>query len=89
MAGQRQLDLGGEDAQRAALRLVDEHRLGEPEVRGDRLALVLRHLFAGEEDPERIAARPVGGAEDAQHVQGRRPGLQARTPSVAEMAAAG
>ena len=69
MAGERQLDLGGEDPQRRPLAIVDEHRLGEAEIAGDLLAPRLRYLRAVEEDPERVAAAAVGGAEDPQDVE--------------------
>jgi hypothetical protein len=64
-----QLHPRGEDPQRAALAVVDEHRLGEAEVVGDCLAIALRHLGALEEDSERVATVPAGGTEDAEDVQ--------------------
>ena len=41
----------------------------KPRSRGDRLALRGRHRGAVEDDAERVAARPVGTEEDAEHVE--------------------
>ena len=77
MTRERQLDLGREDPQLGALAVVDEHRLGEAELVGDRLARALRHRAAVEEDAEPVAAAAVGGAEDPQDVEGRAPAAAA------------
>jgi hypothetical protein len=49
MSCERKLRSRREDTQLAALRVVDEHRLGETEVCGDALAVFLRHFATFEE----------------------------------------
>ena len=66
VTGERQLDLGGEDAQFGPLDVVDEHRLGVAELGRDRLARCLGHLRSVEKHAERIAAAAVGRAEHPQ-----------------------
>jgi hypothetical protein len=69
MAGEVQLDCGGEDAQLAALGVVHEHGLAEAEIGGDRLALRGGHLGAAEEHPQRVAGLASLPAEHPQHMQ--------------------
>jgi hypothetical protein len=71
MPGERQLHLRGEDAHLAALAIVDEHGLGEPEVACDRLPALLWDLGAVEEHPERVAVRAVDRREHAQDMKDR------------------
>ena len=66
VAGERQLDGGGEDAQLATLGVLDEDRLAEPELGRHRLAAGLGDLGSVEEDAERVPARPVLAAEHSQ-----------------------
>jgi hypothetical protein len=79
MAGERQLDRRRVDPQLAARAVVDEHGLGEAQLRSDGLPLGRGHGGAVEHDAERVAARSVGADEDAQRVQGgRRHGAEHR-----------
>ena len=55
----------------APSRVVDEDRLGEPEVGGDGLAVGGRDRGAVEHDAERVAAGAVGADEDAEGVERR------------------
>ena len=67
--GQRQLRPGRVDPHLAALAVIDVHGLGEAELVRDRLALLLGYGRALEEDPQRVAARAVGQAEDPHHLK--------------------
>ena len=69
MSGERQLDARSEKAHLAALRVVDEHRLAEPELGGDPLSISLGHLCPIEEHAERIAPVSVRAAEDRDDVE--------------------
>ena len=69
VAGEGQLEAGGEDPDPAAARVLDVDRLAEAELGGDPLALGLRHLAAVEEDAERIAPLAVLVDEDAEDVE--------------------
>jgi NAD(P)H-dependent flavin oxidoreductase YrpB (nitropropane dioxygenase family) len=69
MAGEGQLELGGEDAQLAALGVVDEDRLAEAEIRCHGLARLGGKLRAVEEHREWIAGLAALVAEDPQDMQ--------------------
>jgi hypothetical protein len=66
VTGERELDRGGEDAQRAAPCVLDEDGLAQPEVGRHRLPPSLWDFGAVEEDAERVPTRPVLGAEHPQ-----------------------
>ena len=71
MTREAHLDGGGEDAQLAALGVVHEHRLAQPQIGGHSLANGGRNLTTVEEDGQRVAARPILVAEHAQEMQSR------------------
>jgi hypothetical protein len=56
VARERDLGAGGEDADLAALRVVDEHRLGEAKVGCDALTIGRADRRAVEEHPQRVPA---------------------------------
>src|SRR5688572_20521961 len=68
MPCKRQLDGGGVDHEPGGLGVVDEHGLGEAEVRRDGLTMFRRDV-AVEEHTQRVAAAPAGTGEDAQNMK--------------------
>src|SRR5207244_137132 len=59
----------GVDVDDSALGVVDEHRLTEPELRGERLPFrPVGHDGSLADDTEFVAVAAVRGAEDAEHV---------------------
>jgi hypothetical protein len=69
VAGEVQLDRGGEDPQLAALGVVHEHGLAETEIGGDGLAVRRGHLGAVEEHPQGVAGLSKLAAEHPQDMQ--------------------
>lgn len=69
MARERKLDRRGEDPQPRPGEILDEDRLGVPEVRGDRLEVRLVEGRDVEEHPEGIPAHARGGDEHADDVE--------------------
>jgi hypothetical protein len=66
MPGEVELDIRREDPYLPASGVVDEDGLAEAQVGSDPLAALGRDLGTVEEDTQRVAARAVGAAEDAE-----------------------
>jgi hypothetical protein len=67
--GESQLESRGENPADAGLLVVDEDRLRESQVGGDRLALGRRNLSAVQEDGEGVTPLALLAGEDAEDVE--------------------
>ena len=69
MAGELELDGGGEDPDLAARGVVHEDGLAQAEVGGHALTGLGGHVLAVQKYRERVAARAVVAAEHAQEME--------------------